>query len=78
MGDLDWIEGRSLDELLAALMDAEPGSLRHEQIKAAIQAQSAKLQREAAGDALTWAKLSAVSTAVATVVAVIALVVALF
>lgn len=70
------IEGKSIDELLAALMDSEPSSRAHEQAKAAIQVRIAEIQRAAAGDALTWAKLSAVSTAVATLIALVALFVA--
>jgi hypothetical protein len=65
-----------VDDLLASLMDSEPMSLAHEQVKAAIQVRIAEVQRDAAHDALMWAKVSAVSTAVATVIALVALVVA--
>jgi hypothetical protein len=72
-----WIEGKDLDELLAGLMSPQVGSQVHEQVKAAIQVQIAMIQREAAADAVRWAKISAISTASATVIALVALVVAL-
>lgn len=76
MSDAQRVEGKSVEELLAALTDAEVGSIAHEQIKAAIQVRIAELQRAAAKDSLTWAKLAAISTFAATVIAVIALLIA--
>ena len=75
---LSRVKGRSTDELLAALMDSQPGSPAHEQAKAAIQVRIAEAQREAARDNLRWAKIVGVSTALATVIALIALFVSLF
>jgi hypothetical protein len=75
----EWIRGKSLDELLAMLVGTgEVGSPVHEQVKSAIGVEIAKLQRQAANDALTWARVSATATAVSTVIAVVALLVALF
>lgn len=76
MGEARRIEGKSVEELLSALTDSRVGSVAHEQVKAAIQVRIAELQREAARDSLTWAKIAAISTAVATVIALIALLVA--
>jgi hypothetical protein len=76
MGEARRIEGKSVEELLSALTDSQVGSVAHEQVKAAIQVRIAELQREAARDSLTWAKIAAISTAVATVIALIALLVA--
>jgi hypothetical protein len=70
------IEGKGLDELLASLMDAEVGSPVHEQAKAALPVRIAEMQRDATRTALTWAKVSAVSTAAATLIAVVALLIA--
>jgi hypothetical protein len=72
------VEGKSTDELLAALMDSQVGSLAHEQAKAAIQVRIAEEQREAARDNLRWAKIIGVSTGLATLIALIALLVSLF
>jgi hypothetical protein len=72
------VQGKSTEELLAALMDSEPGSLAHEQAKAAIQIRIAEEQRAAARDGLLWAKIAAISTVVATLIALAALIVALF
>jgi hypothetical protein len=66
------IEGKSADELLASLMDAEPRSPAHEQIKAAIGVRIAELQRDAARDSLKWARLAALSTALAAAIALVA------
>ena len=70
------IEGKSVEELLGALTDSQVGTIAHEQTKAAIQVRIAELQREAAADSLTWAKVAAISSAGATVIALIALLVA--
>ncbi len=77
--DLDrrWIEGKSLDELLSGLMSPQVGSQVHEQVKAAIQVEIAKIQREAAREAVQWAKISALGTVSATLIALGALIVAL-
>lgn len=72
-GRTERIEGRSVDELLAALMDAEPGSFAHEQTKAAIQVRIAEIQRDAARDALLWGRTTALATAGATIIALVAL-----
>jgi hypothetical protein len=56
------IEGKSLDQLLEALVGtAEVGTAIHEQIKAAISAEIPRLQRDAARDSLRWAKWSILS-----------------
>lgn len=59
MGEARRIEGKSVEELLSALTDSQVGSVAHEQVKAAIQVRIAELQREAARDSLTWAKIAA-------------------
>ena len=69
-------EGKSLDELLASLMDAEPGSPAHEQTKAAVTVKVAEIQRESALKGVKWAKLTSVATAGATGIALVALLVA--
>ncbi len=78
----EWIEGKTLDELVSMLVGtAEPGSPVHEQIRAAIDVEVARLQREAGGkaaaDALKWAKVSALGAAVSACIAFAALIVAL-
>jgi hypothetical protein len=70
------VDGKTVEELLDEMTGPQVGSVAHEQIKAAIQVRVAELQREAARDSLTWAKIAAISTAVATVIALIALLVA--
>lgn len=72
------VRGKSTDELLAALMDYEIGSLAHEQAKAAIQVRIAEEQRGAARDNLRWAKIVGISTVLATLIALVALLVSLF
>jgi hypothetical protein len=77
----EWIEGKSLDELLGSLVGtAEVGSPVYEQIRAAIDVEIAKMQREAgdkaAKDALKWARVSAVAAAASATIAVVALLVA--
>jgi hypothetical protein len=68
----------SLEELLDETGRGELGS-RHDQfLKALLQIRIAKLQQDAAGQALRWARLSSISTAVATTIAVVALLVSLF
>jgi hypothetical protein len=64
----EWIEGKSLDEQLGMLVGtAEVGSPVHTQIRAAIDVDIARMQREAgdkaATNALKWAKVSAVGAA---------------
>ena len=71
------IEG-TLDELLASLMDSEPGSMAHEQVKAAVAVRVAEIQRETADEGEKWARISASATAGATLIALVALLVAVF
>ena len=72
------IPKKTVQELLDdfALPRAEPGSIVHEAMRAALDVRIAEMQRDAAHDALTWAKLSAISTAAASVIALIALLIA--
>lgn len=72
------VEGKSVEELLDNLAGPEPGSVAHEQIKAAIQVRIAELQRDAARDSLAWAKVTALGTAGAMVIALAAFLVATF
>ena len=55
---------------------AEPGSMKHEEAKAALQLHIATSQGGTAEEALKWAKVSAVSAATATAIALAALFVA--
>lgn len=73
-----WIIDSSADELIEhfARAGVEPGSVVNEAMRAALQVRIAEMQRDAARDALTWAKLSAVATATAAVIALVALLVA--
>jgi hypothetical protein len=70
------VEGKSVEELLDDVTGPQPGSVAHEQIKAAIQVRIAELQRDAARDSLAWAKVTALATAGATVIALVALLIA--
>lgn len=70
------VEGKTVDELLASLMDYEVHSKAFEQTRAAIGVRVAELQKEAAEDAVLWAKITAVATAGATLIALVALLVA--
>jgi hypothetical protein len=65
-----------LDGLLDALSSPEPGSVNHELTKMLIQARIAEMQRDAARDAVRWARLSAFGTAVAALIALVAFLVA--
>lgn len=76
MGDTRRIEGKTIEELLAELTDSEPGSREHEQVKAAIEVRIAEIQREAAGDSLRWAMLTAFAESLATAIALVALLIA--
>jgi hypothetical protein len=76
VGDASRIEGKSIEDLLGQLTDSEPGSVAHEQVKAAIEVRIAEIQREAAGDSLRWAMLTAFAESLATVIALVALLVA--
>lgn len=66
-----------VDDLLEALAGPQPGSEAHELLKAAIQVRIAEEQRDAARDALRWARLTSIATAAATLIALAALLIAL-
>lgn len=72
------IPKKTAQELLDdfALPRAEPGSIVHEAMRAALEVRIAEMQRDAARDAVKWAKLSAIATAAASLIALVALLVA--
>ena len=78
MTDHDWILKRSTDELLNdfARPVAEPGSVVDNAMRAVLAVRIAEMQRDAAKEAVTWAKWTAISTGGATVIALAALLVA--
>ena len=65
-----------LDDLLEALASPQPGSPNHELTKMLIQARIAEMQREAAREALRWARMSALGTVAATLIALVAFLIA--
>ena len=73
-----YILEKSAEEIIEDLTKpvAEPGSIVHEAYLAALQVRIAEMQRDAARDALTWAKVAAVSTTLATAIALVALLIA--
>jgi hypothetical protein len=76
-----WVLDSSAEELLEHLTagSATPGSTIHHAILAALQVRIAErianVQRETAGNALRWARVSAIAAAVATVISLTALII---
>ena len=77
MGHAD-VPKKTVDELLAdfAAPRAEPGSMVFETMRATLDVRIAEMQRDAARDAVRWARLSAISTVAASLIALVALLVA--
>jgi len=66
-----------LEELLEALHSPVPGSANHELTKMLIQARIAERERDAARDAVRWARLQAFGTMIAAIIAVVAFLVSI-
>jgi hypothetical protein len=73
-----YTEGKSAAELIDMIETgaAAPGSAVGQAVLAAVQVRVADMQREAAADAVTWAKWTALGTCAAAVIALVALLIA--